>query len=506
MCVRVLCTRAHPLANIAKVTQLFVSFHFQNLNMCVKKRYVFRKDGSSVLVKCGKCKECIQEKAFKRSNMIRFNEIAGYVTLFLTLTYSNEFCPYVRQLDIDSLTDSDSKVNIYRDSSIIGVLPIEEPLPFCRYHHLTNCGSDFIGVLFYDDLFKFQKRFRINYQRLCKQYGLQYNKLYFYSIGEYGATFARPHFHIKLQVSRETSTIAEQAFLKSWSYDVHRPERCQYVQSDVSSYLSTYLAGTYSLPRLYHTKEIRPRSFHSSFYGCNQSVYSLHEVISSFYRHNLYVVRCGFSTSPDPPSGWLSCPEQFLLRYFPKIKGYSRLNSSALFNVMSQPETIACYSYQLGYRHLQKYESRNGQIVDDARTTIGTINRCYARAFEDSGISRTEWAFIACQIWHLVALFRFRSMYQRVHVERDNFDLYDNIHDIVIEKERTQDGDFAPFMSRSPTLLDLCLKYDFTCTPDYYNKRKEVVNRNKHLTQIFNQSQKIPRINNYVMRQLNKNL
>ena len=97
-------------------------------------------------------------------------------------------------------------------------------------------------------------------------------------------------------------------------------------------------------------------------------------------------------------------------------------------------------------------------------------------------------------------------MYQRVHVERDNFDLYDNIHDIVIEKERTQDGDFAPFMSRSPTLLDLCLKYDFTCTPDYYNKRKEVVNRNKHLTQIFNQSQKIPRINNYVMRQLNKNL
>lgn len=474
--------------------------------MCIKKRYVSRKDGSSVLVKCGKCKECIQEKAIKRSNLIRYNQIDGYVTLFLTLTYCNESCPYVRQSDLDSLVDSDSKVNIYRGSTIIGVLPIEQPLPFCKYHHLTNCGSDHIGVLFYDDLFKFQKRLRINYQRLCKKYDVQYNKLYFYSIGEYGSTFARPHFHIKLQVSYETSAIAQQAFIKAWTYDCYRPERCQYVRADVSSYLSTYLAGSYNLPRLYHTKEIRPRSFHSSFYGYNHGAYSLPEVITAFYRRNLDVVRRGFSTSSAPSSGRFSCPEQFLLRYFPKIKGYSQLSSSALFNIMSQPESISCYSYQLGYRSLSKSESRTGQIVDDEKSTIGTINRCYARAYEDSRISRIEWSFIASQIWHLVSLSRFRSMYNSVHFERDNFELYDNINDIVYEKELTQNGEFVPFMSRSPSLLDLCLKYDFNCPNDYYNKRKEVVNRNKHLTQIFNQSQKIPRINNYVMRQLNKNL
>ena len=86
--------------------------------MCTNCRYIKNKYGTSILVKCGHCPACLQEKAINRANRIRntYNN-DDFVPLFVTLTYNNHSVPYVNYYDLfDSNKFLNSRCNIYRDS------------------------------------------------------------------------------------------------------------------------------------------------------------------------------------------------------------------------------------------------------------------------------------------------------------------------------------------------------------------------------------------------------
>ena len=60
--------------------------------MCTNAHYVTNVyTGKRLLVRCGKCEACQQEKATARSNRIRNNLKDGYIALFSTHTYSNNW-------------------------------------------------------------------------------------------------------------------------------------------------------------------------------------------------------------------------------------------------------------------------------------------------------------------------------------------------------------------------------------------------------------------------------
>ena len=69
--------------------------------MCTHSRFIFNPySRKNVLVKCGKCPSCLQEKAFARAQRIKNNYSDGTICLFFTLTYSNDFIPYIDRDDV----------------------------------------------------------------------------------------------------------------------------------------------------------------------------------------------------------------------------------------------------------------------------------------------------------------------------------------------------------------------------------------------------------------------
>ena len=64
--------------------------------MCTHKRYVLNPYiHKRILVDCGKCEACQQEKAIMRTNRIRNEYDDNHIMLFATLTYDRSSCPFV---------------------------------------------------------------------------------------------------------------------------------------------------------------------------------------------------------------------------------------------------------------------------------------------------------------------------------------------------------------------------------------------------------------------------
>ena len=74
--------------------------------MCTRQKYIYNKYlHKSILVKCGKCEACQQEKAAHRASRIRNNCSFGLVPLFITLTYTNDYVPYLTFSELDSVSN-----------------------------------------------------------------------------------------------------------------------------------------------------------------------------------------------------------------------------------------------------------------------------------------------------------------------------------------------------------------------------------------------------------------
>lgn len=55
----------------------------------------FRSGAHGTYVPCGTCPSCLAAKANKRASLIRSTNPEGTTCYFVTLTYSNDFLPYV---------------------------------------------------------------------------------------------------------------------------------------------------------------------------------------------------------------------------------------------------------------------------------------------------------------------------------------------------------------------------------------------------------------------------
>lgn len=437
--------------------------------MCINKRYINNAYGRRILVKCGKCPACLQEKAIARANKIRANGTPSQVALFCTFTYSNKFVPYF-DLDemltakvwhineipdrigshidrsyisyaakyLDGMTQF-KEVNIYRDNSTRYVRRtkdyhlkhkvVEErqildtlllPYPLCEteeYKFLQNKrisigAAPHVGVCCYSDAQNFVKRLRryLSYQNYAKSFS-------YYICSEYGPTTCRPHFHALFFVPYQDVFFWKCAISKAWPFDDGRQcFRNIQVAKNATAYVSSYVNCDSTVPQVFrYSKQIRPCHHYSQGFGMDLQSFSLPSLFKAFQRRDLRYDRERVKKGTLIVDHLLY-PEYVISRYFPKIKGYSRINADALRIICARPENLSRYASELDYSV--------EDLHDNVRLLTNKIKYC-----ESLGLSRYDYALVYSQIWSIRASNIMSDFYNSIVTPSQNFYAYDNILD-----------------------------------------------------------------------------
>ena len=327
--------------------------------MCINKRWITNPhNGKHYFVNCGHCVDCRTDKASAQfERLLSHYENSDYFSLFVTLTYANEFVPYTYLSDLCKPVIKVYRANKvrYRWHKLIlepGECVIEEFEPdaffykhwskgtFDEIHSLEgqpDCNK--IGIALSSDFSKFKKRFQVNLKRY---YGLQISQLNFsyYRVSEYGPTTFRPHFHTILSFPKSWSKYYQQikrAIIKSWPYcDYARWEKGCEIAINPLSYTSQYAVTPSDLPDYLTARRICPKHSFSRGFGFNRKEFTRDGIFRALERRDFRYYRQFF----DEKKGQLvhierSIPFYVYSRYFPYIKGLCNLDGRELYSLLT---------------------------------------------------------------------------------------------------------------------------------------------------------------------------
>lgn len=462
--------------------------------MCINSRYIYNPySRKSVLVKCGKCEACRQEKACARSNRIRNNVTDGTISLFVTLTYANDYIPYIRKSDL--LSDS-LDINVYRDNSIrytfsrysgykltkskgVEILsshyvPLENRHDSDVYalKHLANGSHDKVGVCYNSDFQNFIKRLN-QYLNRTLHYENKYS--YFYC-SELGSASHRPHFHALFFIPKDDEETFRNAITTNWPYaDMSRTKKYVEVARDAASYVSSYVNSHFSLSSPLSIPDFTPKHNYSRGFGTFLDCFSLRQVLSKIDRGNLYYYtkqkfdgECATSAVP--------IPTYVLNRYFPWCKGFSWLSESALFNLLRSPERcgefLSCIENPL-YSFTPK----------ETYKIYVRLENCYKYFHLVTGLGRYDYALYFLRAWNKHKSLTLMDSYKDVSTLSDFLDFYENANDLYHG------------IVQAPTLSNLLLD-DFQRD---YNKRRLVLQNHAKMVDLYDKLDKQKKVTNFVM-------
>lgn len=445
--------------------------------MCTHQKRVFNKFSQSwIWVKCGKCHACQVEKANKRRLRIFNTYDFGETTLFVTLTYAPIYLPYLKPKE---LTENCDYINIYRDYDVRKTrmgkgyrqhychIPRTEPLAtvdcfeqkiFYSKERLPRArGSrNKIGVLYFKDLQDFCKRLERN---LFRHFGIVGSDYKMFKVSELGETYLRPHFHLLLHIKKKDMDAFYDAIRASWPFDNQNLRRQIEVARSPSSYVSKYLCSGTRIPQLFETRPFRPKASFSKGYGLANPSFSLPSILNGIERGSLmYTV---LRNNQESPYVSLFYPKYLIDRYFLKFKGFSRLTSSEVFNLVRFPSLIYSFGKRLGYF----------MDDDDSKDDYSIFRRCINLRFDrfcrESGfnypvnVMRWWFAYYFSKVWTTWNSNIYRCQFDKPLNEQDMLELYDNLDEI---REKYQD-------KRIPLqtdLADLILKYPKIGNPNFH--------------------------------------
>lgn len=345
--------------------------------MCTDTRLIYNKySARSVRVSCGKCPSCLQEKANKRTQRIR-NEIANncFQGVFVTLTYKNEFIPYIIPSEV-----ADNRVVVYRDNSVRhykGRTLFDNRLRVLDEFWVSELlvtdselsklkpfkgQNEKVGVIYYEDLKNFIKRLRVYYERK-ENVKLTEDNFTYFACSEYGPQTLRPHFHILFCIGGEvTFDSLQRAVVACWPF-ADRGRTAKYVQraKKVASYLASYVNSSDFVSGILRANTFRQRCSYSKGFGVHCNEFSLQGIIEKIEQNNLrYSVEQTINGVPCLSS--LVVPQHVVNRYFPKFKGYCRLNDYEIRCLLSSPNCLASFISRkypvLAYSKIELHEWR----------------------------------------------------------------------------------------------------------------------------------------------------
>ena len=321
--------------------------------MCTHQRFVFnRYTKTSFFAKCGKCKACLQEKAYKRSYRIKMENSPDKICLFITLTYDRGSCPFVYQSDIDARKDV---LPVYREFSTRRVKKVlrsgqiayldrrifDRPLlneiyapdyeSFRNHPNIKHLAyrPDHLGICYYPDIQLFKKRLNINLKRKYNYYG-EYKC---FSCSEYGSRSGRPHFHMLMFIRPNDETLFRAAILEAWPFASKR-RTAKYIEiaRDAANYVASYVNCGENLHR-FLSSNFKTKHSYSKDFGMADKLFSMDSILSKIDKRDLSYLRAigqkGKEEYIDFP-----IPKYVINRYFPLFKGYSRFTDFEILDVL----------------------------------------------------------------------------------------------------------------------------------------------------------------------------
>lgn len=321
---------------------------------------------------CGTCPACQQARANRRAARIRNHHPQKFIAYFITLTYHNDYIPYVSKADITDIynhllarPDCDCAIlPVYRDydfkakfkeaqkEKVDGAIDevlvrLDRRLNYEELNKLSGLRTilsrhptrdyidpDKISVCYTPDIQNFIKRIRQNYFR---ENGERLQMSY-YSAPEYGPTFGRFHIHLVMWFpSSFTETTVFGMCKKAWPYeDMYDKTFCQVARSP-SHYLASYVNCDSSVS-LFLRLWFPLRPSHSLEFGFDSRDFQLHQIIGHEFGDRrfkyTYLAKTSDGTYVSRDAFY---PAYVLYRYFPKLKGFNRLSRNALLGVYTNP-------------------------------------------------------------------------------------------------------------------------------------------------------------------------
>lgn len=409
--------------------------------MCYNVKHIRNKySGQSVLVNCGHCPACRQQKADRLARRIKFEakDCAenGSIMMFVLLDYNRRSVPFVYSADIERLMNdsrNDSCVHFhklsvwrlnklsrsfgssYLEDGLNKVTDLELPsMPYQlnydyinQFHLKQKHGNGKIGVINYKDLQDFEKRVLSMVRRSENPF-----KVKFYNCSEYGTQSFRPHFHLAVSVPADRFGFMSYVIRKCWPFsDWNRPSKQIQVSRDIGNYIASYCNCSAVLPD-FLLRISQPKHSFSKYYGFDGRLYTYEKVSEMVYRGNLRLPIM-FDKFRGEDSLRIM-PAHVLYRYYPKFKGVSRLDSSEIFSVIRRPENLSYYAKRLEY------------TGDDLQNNIRIIQRGYKRTPYYSNNDPYTYALEYERAWSVWYSNLLADWYDTINTEPLN-ERYDNV-------------------------------------------------------------------------------
>lgn len=407
--------------------------------MCTYSKYIYNRYlNKSILVSCGKCPACLQQKANARAMRIRNHNYNSCLALFLTLTYDNKFVPYVERDVLSKVIVSDNyyDIPIYRDFScrwyrdslhvynkreIVGYLPsnlLHRPAysfpPLNKKHH----G---MGVIVWSDVQRFFKKLR----QILYRNGLS-QKITYYSVGEYGSNKKswRPHFHCIVYFRKGSFETLRPLIAKAWPYgDMLRTDRRISIAVDPSSYVASYVTKSSHLPKILETSAIRQKHSHSLFFGTTAPAFSLTSILEKVKRgdcsYRREVLKDGVPVLVELP-----IPEYVINRFFPKFRGYSAFSPSEVLQLLQFP--IYLWN-RLGASSSRLIAEEFQYSSEDYRKFVIRLRHAVDYYISITHNSIYDFAIDYLESWRVRSSYVLRHSYDEVS---DFTNFYENINDV----------------------------------------------------------------------------
>lgn len=450
---------------------------------CEHPKTITTRNGSKMVVSCGKCKSCLIAKGKSRVTAINEESKKYLYSMFFTLTYSPDHVPccYPVFTKLPLFTGLRTKVELFDCDT-------DEYLGFTlcgenKVHQLIKKSDD--GKLHYSrysDVQKFLKRFRKHLNKITDE------KIKYYICSEYGPVRFRPHYHgIFFFNSYEIFKNFGQLLSKSWTlghfdFSLSRGLCASYVASYINSFIS--------LPKIFQMASTMPKSSHSKSFGYPFISSSLIEIYKNEPEKFARIVKHEIHGTVSSSAPWRSYKAWF----FPKC--YNWTNKTPL----CRAESYECLQRLLLRYNCSKVSDLCYYIMSDYEK--GSLPDYYHRVlFDDDvfppydvllsrlysfkhlynlqllfNVTAHELYSIVDKFYTSLDMINLKEQYEIIenyqYIDRSEFDLFSNLFAYGIQY---YDDDFNSLVPLNGNLYELSFIKNVFYTSNLYNR---VVNEN----------------------------
>lgn len=304
---------------------------------CLNPQLIFNKyTGENVVVPCRKCTGCLTSRSNTYTAQCKTEQSHHKYCYFVTLTYNNYFIPKaiitknhvsntVELINITPRFPSQVLLSLPKKyTTQVNSVALKQSL---STNNKQNHDKNIITYASKKDLQKFIKRVRYHINKISGE------KIRHFSVSEFGSKTLRPHFHLLLFFDKpQTLQIIGKVINQSWKYGNNCSELAK---SSCSSYVSSYINSTVSLPYLLKAKIFKPFTTHSKYLGLTMLL-PLKENIYQTPINSLNTINLQFYGSITT----LYTTKQFSNAFFPRCYSFSLLPTYSIYKLYTFYEEL----------------------------------------------------------------------------------------------------------------------------------------------------------------------